>query len=786
MGQVLAAAAVFIVEQGLSLIIDNNSKPKGTHPHPDDIRMQTSEYATAIPVLFGTQTIGGNIIWCDGPSFDGVHNIITFAVAICAGPISHVSKITFDGKEVNVLDHCVSYTVHLGTETETVDPIIEAVEAVGNTPAFRGLAYVVFESLNTDDYNQSIPTINFTTTGAGSEIEDNRLIAPTTTIKYDGHIAINPANTHALIRDKDGKLAKIRLNYGEVEATGFAYGRAYCNYDFDSDGTIYSVEQDPRSGSGGVYRYVKRDKDTLDVIGYSENCSFLEANVPSDLRVNQGAHVIVCISDQRSKLLFFPVGSFTSGTPHNVSAGSGYWWRSITELNAAQNDLTYSFSTIALKIKQDLSIARLYYFKPDGSAPYHVYDNITSHMVTSTQLQIHMTAEIKWTDSTHQQHMPNVDGSSCSIRIVTGCISSGSPHIDTWDLFVTKELRHMYPPYDYYGGTVLRWVGYLVDKSLETYDSGIFVNSHDGIWKRGPYQDTMFLPSTTESKLYRVDLSVPVESEQQPSYPVVVYSGQSTYDHDVIGATRTPAIIGGGVSGSYDGWWRVPVLPGILGPTTPELITRGICSMVGIDSSAELDISDISTPEVQGYLVNDRMSAQSAIQPLLDCFVFDSYENELGSLVIRKRITSPVVSIPESDLGASDGSSDAQVKFSWDKTCDTELPQECDLSHLDPDLNFDKSVSRFQYANTDSKDLLAIDVPFSISWVDGINASTSRVLDARQSGDKYIVLLPRKYAILDRTDFFSVVVGTETYYMRAEQVNYKGGVIQISAVGQDL
>lgn len=51
-----------------------------------------------------------------------------------------------------------SIHIHLGTESQTPDSIIEADKGVGNVPAFRGLCYFVLDTLQLEDFGNAIPT----------------------------------------------------------------------------------------------------------------------------------------------------------------------------------------------------------------------------------------------------------------------------------------------------------------------------------------------------------------------------------------------------------------------------------------------------------------------------------------------------------------------------------------------------------------------------------------------------------------------------------------------------
>jgi hypothetical protein len=50
---------------------------------------------------------------------------------------------------------------YLGDETQTPDPLIQAVEGVDRTPAYRGLAYVMRGQLYTTPFGNRLPNLTF-------------------------------------------------------------------------------------------------------------------------------------------------------------------------------------------------------------------------------------------------------------------------------------------------------------------------------------------------------------------------------------------------------------------------------------------------------------------------------------------------------------------------------------------------------------------------------------------------------------------------------------------------
>ncbi|MGB7286202.1 MAG: glycoside hydrolase/phage tail family protein, partial [Salaquimonas sp.] len=82
-----------------------------------------------------------------------------FAIGICEGEISHIGRIWADGKEIDQTKFQIRK--HTGTQDQLPDPLIEAKQGFGRTPAFRGTAYVVFERFPLGDFGNRIPHVSF-------------------------------------------------------------------------------------------------------------------------------------------------------------------------------------------------------------------------------------------------------------------------------------------------------------------------------------------------------------------------------------------------------------------------------------------------------------------------------------------------------------------------------------------------------------------------------------------------------------------------------------------------
>ncbi|MGF1607510.1 MAG: phage tail protein [Rhodothalassiaceae bacterium] len=154
-----------------------------TGPRLDDLTVQSDVYGSPLPLLFGHVRTGGHIIWSSGliestqrdrqggkggggsTDTQTYTYSVSFAVAISARPISGLGRIWADGQllrdAAGTLAVPGSVRIYHGTDDQMPDPLIEAAEGTDSAPAFRGLAYILFEDLALGDYGNGIPFLSF-------------------------------------------------------------------------------------------------------------------------------------------------------------------------------------------------------------------------------------------------------------------------------------------------------------------------------------------------------------------------------------------------------------------------------------------------------------------------------------------------------------------------------------------------------------------------------------------------------------------------------------------------
>jgi GTA TIM-barrel-like domain/Putative phage tail protein len=179
-GSQIGAMAGHVVDQALFGSSGRQRIVDG--PRLSDVRITSSTEGAPIPRLYGRARLGGQIIWaCNlsetvvarGSSSGGASkggrsssNVgsdylysANFAIGLCEGPISSVGRVWADGKEIDLSKY--THRLYTGASDQPPDALIEAKQGADQSPAYRGLAYIVFEQMPLADFGNRIPQLSF-------------------------------------------------------------------------------------------------------------------------------------------------------------------------------------------------------------------------------------------------------------------------------------------------------------------------------------------------------------------------------------------------------------------------------------------------------------------------------------------------------------------------------------------------------------------------------------------------------------------------------------------------
>ncbi len=152
-------------------VIGGLSPARQRGPRLEGLRLQSSADGAAMACVFGRARVTGQVIWAArflekrneqsagkaGPRTVDYAYSLSFAVAVCEGPIDGIGRVWADGQLLDLSG--VTMRVYRGNEDQTPDPLIEAVE--GASSAYRGTAYVVFEDLPLSPFGNRVPQLSF-------------------------------------------------------------------------------------------------------------------------------------------------------------------------------------------------------------------------------------------------------------------------------------------------------------------------------------------------------------------------------------------------------------------------------------------------------------------------------------------------------------------------------------------------------------------------------------------------------------------------------------------------
>jgi len=392
--------------------------PKGPNiqgPRLNDLSVQTASYGQTIPRIYGTAPVSGNVFWIENNSLKeheesesqggkggGGQTVTsywyssTFAIGLCEGPIAGVRRIWCSGKLIYdagsdalgaVMASNVAaegFRIYLGTDTQQPDTRMEASLGVGNVPAYRGLAYIVFDDFDLTNYGNSLA-------GAQFKFEViNTATSLTESVKAASLIDITATSASAIgsVRVNDDRVQVTSIIFNIANFDLYAahlqhYTATASEFSYDGIATIPAFT-DAYLHAKSICRVVQSDVDvtmfalsqnpTVHFLGYSptgvkvfDSGPFAPSVLPYEVQhclIDRGEIFFSANSASLYKIYKMPFGVWGSmpesnaGIPGDlISTASGY---NISEMSASENYLyavdrtaSSNTSTSVLKFARD-------------------------------------------------------------------------------------------------------------------------------------------------------------------------------------------------------------------------------------------------------------------------------------------------------------------------------------------------------------------------------------------------------------------------------------------------
>lgn len=717
-----------------------------------DLRVTSSALGVAIPRVYGSARLAGNMIWSQpiletrsestqeagGKGGGGSVTTITytysqtFAIALCEGPISGITRIwangeliynTSDSADAATLSASAAFaaqymTVYLGDEAQTPNSTIQADVGAANCPAYRGLAYVVFSNLPLADYSNRTPNLEF-------EVVSGE--ASTGVIEWQGFAA--PA---------DNDWNAVAYGAGKFVAVGWKSGAQ--NFMYSSDGMSWALGVAPTTDEyGPVYANTPR----LGGVAYGN-----------------GVWVATQATGGYNDLFVISTDGITwQGVPNYSGTAEPY-----TPLNNYPDYYGYE----CVKFFNGIFVAGT-----TGKAQSNFIGLATS------------TDGTHWTGRTVPTSV-GVKGVHYGggTWVAVGTWGNDSKILYSTDNAVTWTLAH----------TVTN--SYLSDVA---YGDGLFVTvsnlnlgggdriltSPDGItwtartdplnrnWQRVTYGDGLFVAICNGN----ISTSC-ITSPDGITWTVTDVLSDWNGLYGITYARGRFVAVDEAASTTLMALRRISYGAEHLGS-----IVVDVCADAGM-LTADLDVVDL-TDEVSGYLIASRGTARAALESLQRAYFFDCVESA-GMLKFVKRGGAVAAHIAEADLAAHVSGAALPDNLQMTVAQETELPHEVSVSYLEAESDYAVAVQYARRQVGNAVQQVTINLPIVLSASRARQIAEALLWDAWMGRVNFATTTSRKYSHLEPTDVIQIDKGSVTHTARIVAKDEAGGVVSLKLVRADM
>lgn len=840
-GGPMGAEIGWMIGSAIGSLFDPKQHQDG--PRLADLRVQSSTYGKHIPRVWGTFRLAGNLIWSQnlqekknsnsmgkgmggGVVSDTYSYTVTCAVSFCHGPVNAFRKIwangtlvydVSDGNTGFVGDIKYNMRFYYGTEDQQVDPAIEAIMGVGQSPAYRGQAYIVFDTLDLSKYNNQIP--NF-------EVEVVNSPDSTTNPLFDymyydigtnpapyqqttGAI-YNPVNNFVYIMrttgssggfyiDKIDPLTKTRL----LSSPAFTWNPHTNNvYDvpctISQSGDLLFTASDTVSNNDKFYLV---NADTLQATSLLNDSSISSVFNETTLRLN-----VKNVSPNNGATIF-NVNYVNDGPSNNQKYGVysfNYQGQPVQKTVFYINDTVLNCSLIGNGgYDLDTQTGNAYFLYNTDVYTYWLSSvNIYTGQCTQKLLQLPNAAhaQLVFTDlyfdsvsrSVFVQYYTGNSGTSNStvakinvdnltVQTVVFDGQGGYPrksfNVDTnHRRFITNVSL---PANQYYAFAYLDWDLMTVEVlpySISAND-GVYAGLSESYCAYVKNLDCEFWIAQTNSNTINTLIAgyqLQITNEQVKPTPdtaqIAIWQANINRLTAVLNANTSQFLFTNYGYRVTDGSYPL------------NQMVQDISVNAGLTTS-QLDTSSLTGLNVRGYASSNRVDARSLLQQINTIFSFDMIESQ-AKVVAKLRGSLPIVTIPYGDLGAQNYSDtlDFSQALSIQRQQDMELPKSANIVYLD--LNKDKQQNTQQRVRVlkTSQNAVTYEIPIVLTADEAKQVVDKLVFYQWGARDKYTFSTTTKYAYLEPTDVIQVIGKDGTVYtMRLTKRDEDGNIIKWEA-----
>ncbi|MFZ4124579.1 MAG: baseplate megatron protein TIM-barrel domain-containing protein [Rickettsiales bacterium] len=838
----------------------------------EDLAVQTSTYGRMIPQIFGMVRIAGNVIWSrpikevattttvssgggKGGGGGGSRSrqtstqttysyFVTLAIAIGEGPITRMDRVWADSKLLDL--SAGTYRIYLGSETQLPDPAMEAIYGVGNTPAYRGLAYVVIEDFPLAAFGNRIPNFTFEVTKRVAQTDVvsqsvEQMVTGLTLIPGSGEFVYDTLPTYKLGGQQVGTSwvqqgAQVPLNIhtptgkANVEIALNQMAETFPNLEWVSVvvnwfGTTMDI------GTCEIFPCVEYPDDVTttptawNIAGYTRSSARVmtyESGAPRYGGTPDDESIVRLLTMLRArgyKVMLYPMLLMdVAGKPWrgNLTGAASAVTNFFTRSNGYNRFINH-YATLCVGKVDAFIIGTEMKGLTSISSAAGVYPAVSQLITLAGAVRTTLGSGVKLTYAADWSEYHSADGwyhldplwASSAIDMVG--IDAYFPLTDEaqtgYDRAKIEQGWTSGEGYDWYYTDSARTTKATLQpkyawKNVAWWWNNAHVNPNGST--------TSWVPQS--KKIWFTEYGFPSVDgcANQPNVFVDASASDSAYprfsrgrvdfmaQREAIAATETVWASSAMVEEKFLWTWDArpyPYWPDLLsvwrdgrnwvtghwvqgkfGGSHVAAVAEALFAKVGLDA-AKIDTSRVQV-SLDGFVVQQRMTARAALQQLTQAYQFE-FKESCGEVILQPRAQEPVATISATEcLPLADGEA---YRFIRDEV--TVLPQRVEVQYLQRLQRYATAIQTATRANEGTEETQAVTLSLVLSDAHA-KAIADHILATRWRARGSVEFsLPMKYAALEVGDVITLTDGAISYRIRLTKIQLgKPGMLKIRGV----
>jgi hypothetical protein len=745
----------FLAGSTLGGVLFRPGLPEQRGPRLGDLSVTASTYGLAIARGFGTVRTGGNVIWSSGlkevetrrsrrvgkggqrQATVAYSYFASLAIAFGAGPAQALLRLWADGKLIydatgtGWLSKGVVARFYPGSEDQLPDPLLQAELGAANTPAHRGLVYLVLEDLALADFGNRIPMITAEIAWSAAALHPQVSLpgGGTDSFAIDHHRGLAWSAT-------TGRLDRYDLWANQRTAT-LDLGSNHLPPRPDPEGRVYL--QPGASNSNPVHQVDPHSCQVVAGMGGSSNNLSYGNHVPMSAAI-----AFVDFPEWGERLLV--LGGFLS--PGRL----GVYNRDQLALRVADNEglgarirhlmVDRQRRIWALGLNTGGTTTRLGRYRltlaAGSDGPLFALDKQVWNLSTLAGIE--------------QAAFAFYDGGDESIVL----LSSASNRLWKWDIASEAVVAERT-----LGFTVDQWNTSHFDATLE--DGTFFVEGVNR-FARIRASDLVVLREWTRAE-WGLSSEILTGGAWHPGSNSLLLRA---------GSTRRLYL--DRVEGQ--------------GAALPQVV-QDLAGLAGL-GPADLDVGPLAEESVRGYLIGRVMSVRDALELLASAYLFDGVESDHKLRFVR-RGGAAVATIPADHLGAGDAplSPDRLTRLSETRRQEDELPARIEVHYLDRARDYQQGVQAARRISRPAPTMEAqavhpLELPLVMEAEQAKRLAEVLLFATWAERTALATTLPPRYLRLDPADPVTIDAGAIAWPARLVSANLgANGVVALEAQAED-